>query len=225
MDKNVLMKNRSFIIVLTIIAIVGIGLSVFFYFQYRNALNNPVVAGQLESQDLVKKISRLILLPQNEVPTVATVSDISKLKTQPFFHNSQNGDKLLIYTRARVAILYNPQADKVINVAPLNIGQGQSQASSGATPIPMRIAIYNGTKVAGLTNTIEQQLKAKISNASFSVKQNAKNIYSKTIVVDLSGNQQQAATDLAKLVNGAVAPLPNGEVTPANSDLLVILGK
>ncbi len=228
MEKKPQLKNRFFITLLTIIAIVGIGMSGFFYLQYRkaqNTLNNPVIAGQLEAQDLVKKISRFMLLPENEIPTIATVSDFNKLKDQQFFRNSHNGDKLLIFTKAKVAILYNPQSDKIINVGPLNIGQGQEQVGVSKNPSLLRVALYNGTKVAGLTNTIEQQLKSKITNLTISVKENAKNTYTKTLVVDLTGNQKQAASDLAKLLNGDIAPLPEGEVASPDTDVLVILGK
>ncbi len=55
-------------------------------------------------------------------PTVATVSDPAKLQGQTFFANAKVGDKVLIYTNAKMAYLYDPISNKLINVAPLNIG-------------------------------------------------------------------------------------------------------
>jgi hypothetical protein len=53
---------------------------------------------------------------------VATVSDPEKLKEQPFFTQAKKGDKLLIYAKARKAILYDPAINKIIEVSTLNIG-------------------------------------------------------------------------------------------------------
>jgi hypothetical protein len=68
------------------------------------------------------KISKLMVLPANETPTVATVSDPEALKDQAFFANAQKGDKVLIYAQAKKAILYSTTLNKIIDVAPLNIG-------------------------------------------------------------------------------------------------------
>jgi hypothetical protein len=53
---------------------------------------------------------------------VATVSDASKLQSQQFFAKAQNGDKVLIFTNAKRAVLYRPSTNKVIEYAPVNIG-------------------------------------------------------------------------------------------------------
>ncbi len=228
-EKKLIFPKRFFVILLSIIAVGGIVTSVFLYIKYQKvqkALNNPSVAGQIEAQDLVKKVAHLMVLPDGEIPTVATVSDENKLKDQQFFHNAKNGDKLLIYAGAKLAVLYNPQSDKIVNVGPLNIEQGKGQvAGDSASASPVRVALYNGTDVAGLTTTVEQQLKSKNNNISISSRENAKNKYTKTLVVDLSGNQQKVAVDVAKQLNGEVGSLPAGETAPANTDFLVILGK
>lgn len=218
-EKKVVNKQKYLMIVLLIVAAVGIGGSGYLYMQYQkvnNLLKTPGVAGQLEAKDLIRQISRLMVLPKDEDPTVATVSDLQKLKDQPFFKNAQNGDKVLIYTKSALAILYSPKMDKIIAVSPVNLGQGAT---------PLRIALYNGTKVAGLTNSVEEQLKSKVNEATISVKQNAKKEYTKTLVVDLTGNQQKAASDLAAFLGGETGSLPDGESAPANTDLLIILGR
>lgn len=74
-----------------------------------------------ESSKLIAAVSELVTLPENEIPTIATVSDLEKLKDQPFFARAQLGDKVLIYTRAQKAILYRPVDGKIIEIAPLNI--------------------------------------------------------------------------------------------------------
>ena len=72
-----------------------------------------------ENKQLIEKIGKLIILPTDEEPTIATVTDLSKLQGQPFFAKAQLGDKVLIYAKAKKAILYRPETNQVIELAPL----------------------------------------------------------------------------------------------------------
>lgn len=97
---------------------------------------------QAEVSLLVNQVGRLISLPTDEVPTVATVTDIERLKDQLFFANGKNGDKVLIYTNARKAILYRPSEKRIIEVGAVNINQatpspeGEENADETPTPTP-----------------------------------------------------------------------------------------
>ncbi len=73
-----------------------------------------------EVKSVVELIGAHIVLPQGEEPTVATVSSLEQLEGQPFFENAKVGHKVLIYTKAKKAILYDPVIDKVVEVAPLS---------------------------------------------------------------------------------------------------------
>ncbi len=135
MENNVQtnMSKQKFIkIGLPLIALVAIGLCVYFYSQVLALKKNPQVAAQQETADLVAKISKLVVLPEGETPTVATVSDPAALKDQAFFANAQKGDKVLIYAQAKKAFLYSVTMNKIIDVAPLNIGS--STKASTVTP-------------------------------------------------------------------------------------------
>ncbi len=105
------------------IAMVAIALSAYFYYQWNFLKQNPQAAAQLEVNDWVEKVSRLIVLPVGETPSLATVSDPEVLKDQIFFVGASKGDIVLIYTTAKKAILYDPVLNKIVNVAPLNIGE------------------------------------------------------------------------------------------------------
>lgn len=97
-------------------------------------LSNPEEAAKQETQNLKNKISELVEVPQGEEPTIATVQDVTKLQGQSFFKNAQNGDKVLIYSQAQKAILFRPSTSKIIEVAPVNLGnQGSQQSPSGTT--------------------------------------------------------------------------------------------
>lgn len=118
-------KNKI-IIVLAVLTIIATAAAVYFHSQYAAIKANSPQASQQDMQrqvnDLVGRVGALMVLPSGEVPTVATVADPSLLKGQAFFANAVAGDKVLIYSIAGEAILYNPAANKIVNVAPINTG-------------------------------------------------------------------------------------------------------
>lgn len=120
--------QRLLIIVLLAVAGLGSGAAYYFYAKFNQLKFNPQKLVQEESKSLIEQVGRLILLPTDEQPTIATVADPDRLKDQAFFANAKRGDKVLIYTNARKAILYDPIANKIVEVAPLNIG-----TAAGAT--------------------------------------------------------------------------------------------
>jgi hypothetical protein len=79
---------------------------------------------------VVAKVSDHMLLPSGEQPTLATVSDINKVKGQAFFAHAANGDKVLVYAQAKKAILYRPSIDRVIETAPLSTSTSNTSSSN-----------------------------------------------------------------------------------------------
>ena len=76
-----------------------------------------------ELRSLVSDVSDHMLLPPDESPTLATVSDMHALEGQEFFKNAQEGDKVLMYLRSRKAIIYRPSIDRIIEVGPITGGE------------------------------------------------------------------------------------------------------
>lgn len=89
-----------------------------------------------EAKALQAEIGKFLELPSNETPTVATVSDASKVKNQAFFANSQNGDKVLIFSKAGKAVLYRPATKKIIEVAPINLNNPPTTPAAPAPAAP-----------------------------------------------------------------------------------------
>ncbi len=125
---NFLTKN--IIVVLVVVAIGSSASGYYFYDQYQTLKANPQAITDKENKDLVARLGMLMVLPDNEQPTIATVADPSKLKDQPFFTNAKAGDRVFIYTNARKAILYDETANKIVEVAPINIGNNSSAGSN-----------------------------------------------------------------------------------------------
>ncbi len=129
-------KEKMVPAVLFIALIITASMAIYFYFQFIELKKNPQDLAQKEVKQLVERVSRLIVLPEGETPTMATVTDLEKLKDQPFFSKAKIGDKVLIYTNAKKAILYDPINNKIVEVAPLNIGSTPSSATTPTTTKP-----------------------------------------------------------------------------------------
>jgi hypothetical protein len=112
--------------IMVVAVIISIALAGYFYYELYKLRQNPQAQAEQEVKDLTAKVGRLVVLPTDETPTIATVSDPEALKDQPFFANSVKGDKVLIYSQAKKAYLYSVALDKIIDVAPLNIGNQKS---------------------------------------------------------------------------------------------------
>lgn len=81
-----------------------------------------------EAADLTRQVNKLIILPTNEQPAIVTVVDKSKIQNIPFLQRSaKNGDKVLVYSKAKKAILYRPSEKKIVDVGPVSIAAPPSQ--------------------------------------------------------------------------------------------------
>jgi hypothetical protein len=89
-----------------------------------NQVRQPAPVAATNTGQVVAAVGKLMLLP-NETPTVAVVSDLTKLQGQKFFANAKQGDVVLMYAQAQKAILFSPTEDKIIEVAPIVNNQPQ----------------------------------------------------------------------------------------------------
>lgn len=144
--RNINRVQFSFI-VLFVLFIAASGIATYAYHLYQQSEqkvktlqnSNSKETSKLEAQKIIAAVGKLIVLPKDETPTIATVTDSTKLKNQPFFAKASNGDKILIYSKAKKAILFNPTQNVVVEVAPVNLGKNQEVAgttASAPTQIP-----------------------------------------------------------------------------------------
>ncbi len=207
-------------IVAVILILAGIGGTYYFYIQNKKSqalLKDPTAVQQAETKEILKKLAEFMILPTDEEPSVATVLDAGQLKSQPFFAQAENGDKVIVYTKADKAILYRPGTNKIVNVSSVNLEQ----------PATVKAAVYNGTKTSGLTTRFAVDIADSISSITVVSKANAKRSdYQKSIVIDLTGQNTELAQQIADLIEGELGSLPEGEVKPSdpNTGLLIILG-
>lgn len=73
-----------------------------------------------EQQALIAEIGEFMLLPADEVPTIATVTNKQKLRNQPIFADAENGDTLIAYPIAGKLILYRETQKQIITIASIH---------------------------------------------------------------------------------------------------------
>lgn len=111
--------SRVFIVLL-------LSFSVFMFIQYRQATDKlqtatTPAANRQRVDDVVSRVGKLIILPTNEEPTIITVKDAVKLRSEKFYANAKNGDITLVYSNDKKAILYRPSDNIIVNVSNVTI--------------------------------------------------------------------------------------------------------
>jgi hypothetical protein len=113
-------------IILFVLLVFMTGVAGYEWYSLNKVKKELGVTAQEDVQALVKEVGKLVVLPQGEIPTVATVADPAALKDQQFFAHASKGDKVLIFTQAQKAILYSPSSHKIVEIAPINLNANGS---------------------------------------------------------------------------------------------------
>lgn len=123
--KNKFVEVSKLVFGVLIVFGLGAGITAFAVTKYPETLglSKGQAQAQAEVDVLIAEVGKLLALPSDEKPTVATITDVEKLKEQTFFKNAMNNDKVLIYTKAKKAILYRPSEKKIVEVGAVNINQ------------------------------------------------------------------------------------------------------
>ena len=222
-------------------------IGVLVYLQVTNLKDVSVDQAKLSAdqvKSLVLEIGEKMILPEGETPTVATVTDVTKLAAQPFFKNAQNGDKVVIYGSTKEAILYRSSIHKIVAVAPINttdpqavsttpslITTGTPNPSISPSPTPknvkVKVLILNSTKEVGLAKKGAALLdpeKFEITTA------NAQGEYDKSTVSQVVKDNKLSNSDLKGMVSRftkakpTVVSLPSKEIVPEGVEVVIILG-
>ncbi len=230
------MKNKKGMFLILAVVVGLLSTSLYFYLKFRAASEELAKVAKDPKQEVInilENVGKLMDLPTDEEPTVATVTDKEKLASQKFFSKAENDDKVIIFVKAQKAILYRPSWNKIIEVARID---SIDQASNGTTAVSnspvasaaaaVQVTILNGTERVGLSTGLLTKLS---SFPEFSVVQRlnaVKKDYQKSLVVDIGGKNSELARKLVGLIGGdtsVVTIMPSEEATPS-SEMVVILG-
>lgn len=242
------------------LAVVG-GLVIIGYFGYDYYMTNKELSefrmseealAIKERNDLLKKVGKLALLPENEDPTIATVTDSQKIRNQKFFSRAEDGDKVIIFTKSQRAILYRPNIGKIIESAPININDLETGVSQNQPPVsdneilgdntgdtiteepekleeerePAKIAVYNGTLyVEGLATQVGAYLVKEFpgNDISIEILRNANEVYDETIIINSSEEYADIAQQISEVLSGTIEEKPE-DIDFPDVDIVVIAG-
>lgn len=200
-----------------------------FAVKYPDVLGLTTIITQEEvDRKLLAVVGKIIDIPKDEVPTITTVIDGEIPKIEIPFKNAVPGDKIISYIKSKRVILFRPSENKIIDVGFITASPNPT-TTPVATAVPlakmMKVFILNGTNMVGATKSIESILEEKYTNIEIVGRTVAnKTDYQDTLVVDLSGNRGEEAQKIAQDLGVEVGKFPEGETTPANTDVLIIIG-
>lgn len=210
-------KLVAIIVVLVILA----GLAVFYF--------KPLSSLIIKPQSTAQKVSRHMLVPEDEEPTVTDVSDPSKLEVQSFSGKAVEKDQILIYQKSQIAVLYRPSIDKIIAVLDNFTANKEAEISEVPEEKPkneetkktLNFVVLNGTGTAGLAKKYQEIVKEKIAGSQIISIGDAKNkAVVKTFIVSLSG---QSSAEIASKLEIETGDLPADETKP-DADFIIIIG-
>lgn len=119
--------------ILTFLFIVMTVTAGYFYWQYRSLKQNPNALEEKKVRETIDRVGKLLVLPRDETPTMATVDDREKLKDQAFFADAENGDKILLYTQSRKAIIFRERENRIVNVGPILLNTDVASQDAAAS--------------------------------------------------------------------------------------------
>lgn len=205
--------NKKLLLIGMLIVFALFGATVYYFQKYQTIKKNPEKVAQEEVNRVVKIVGQLISLPNDETPVLATIKDREKIKDQPFFSNAQNDDVILIYTKAKKAIVFREKDKKIINVGPISIDQ------QNGTPVAL---VNAGGNVADITKKINDKFTGTVTITGTTDAKNKANVKEIT-VVDVAGNSGDIAKQIAETIGGKVGELPAGENAPGGANIVVFV--
>lgn len=233
------MKKKSLLLLcIAILCLVGIvSIAWYRHSASKNSSTEPVD----ELATTLAQVGKVVDLPKDETPTLATISDKEALPPEFLFKNAQNGDMVLVYTEAKKAYLYRPSTNKVVEITSINLGGGDAtfttlgaSASASAQPqptqtpapkAPPKVAILNGTRRNGLAKQAQSSIQTKVEGITITSATNAnRQTYATSIVADTNGIYSDVASVLAEILSGSVESFPTTESKPPDADIIIILG-
>ncbi|MFZ5437689.1 MAG: hypothetical protein ACOZAK_01385 [Patescibacteria group bacterium] len=226
-------KKISLKTILRVVVVLGLmGFAGWSFLKYQQTktqvdkLSNPEAQQEAiakEREEVLAKVGKLMILPEDEEPTIATVTDAEVLaQYQPFFRKATDGDKVIIYVQSGKSIIYSPDKNIIVNVGTISV-QGNN-ALQLDTENPLNVEIRTGGASQERVDVLIEQL-GKVVNVS-NVVAAANQDYQGPVIVALTNDEtrlQQAQIFAANLGVQLTTELPTGEA-PSDAEVVVIVG-
>lgn len=203
--------QQAVLTVLFVLVLGGGGFGAYAIFHHKSS------SGLQQVNQVTAEVGKLIILPNNETPTLATVTDKSKLQSNSILAKADNGDKLLIYLKNQEVILYRPSAHKIVAVGPVITG------SSSSPYVTSSFEILNGSGNDANTQKMVGSVLSSFPNAQIVDKEDAPRTFPNTIIIASSSSGGPLAETIADALHIKTGQLPLG-INPVSADFLIIIG-
>lgn len=194
---------------------------------------------EVQVERTVAAVGKLILLPENEAPLVATIVDATTLEQeQAFYRGAENGDQLLIYGNSLRAILYSPERNIIVNVGPVEVpneGSTVAQAPEDSNvdeeaPLPqaevLTIDIRNGSGEDGAASELAAALDEEEGYLVQSVTDAARTDYRATTIINQTNGEKEALVSIfVERIGGTVSTILPSDEAESDADIIVIIGE
>lgn len=177
--------------------------------------SNP---GKADLSSVKQQVGRLMLLPTDEEPTLATVIDKSQI-SDPFLKSkAKNGDDVLVYSKNQLVIIFRPSIKKIAAIGTLAVDPALSEAKAST------LTVLDGGNNPGKEQKIIADIKTtypeiKITDGGIANRHD----FPYTIVIDNTNQKDNLVDALDKVTGGRRGVIPISEQKAA-TDLMVIVG-
>lgn len=233
MEENTAKKKmtpKKVLQIVVVLALMAFGAWSFFSYQKAQRevakLSNPEASQQAiakEREEILAKVGKLMVLPTDEEPTIASVTDAEVLSQyQPFFRNASNGDKVILYVKSGKSIIYSPDKNIIVNVGTISVRGNNAGALDPKNPL--KVEIRKGGASQERVDVLAEQLKQVVTITE--VISAANQDYKGPVIVALTKDEarlQQAQVFAANLGVQLTSELPAGEA-PTDAEVVVIVG-
>lgn len=114
--------KKKILSILIVLVIILLGYAVYNKF-YTKTIYKGQQLPEKEVKSLVKKVSKIINVPE-EIPVIVEIENAETIMLeQKFYAGSKDGDYLIMFPAAQKAMIYRKKENKLINVGPIIVDQ------------------------------------------------------------------------------------------------------
>lgn len=206
-----LKKNK--IVILMLLSLIAIST----YFFISRGKNDD---SRAQLNKTISKLSSLMVLPENEEPTLATVDNPGALTDPQLKAVAKTNDKVLLYYTAKKVIVYRPSVNKIVDIFPLILDPSVTES------LDAKVEIRSGNGKPETSEQVKNIIIKDYKNLSVKEIGNAsRQDYPSTVIIDLTdGQKYNLVNNIINEIGATRGVLPNGEPKPDNIDILIITG-
>ena len=141
---------KKVLIVLVALLVVVLGTSIYFFIKYQSLAQDPTLQAKAKTAEVVKELSKLMVVPNDPNTVMATITDKSKLAGQKFFDLAQNGDEVVLFPGALKAVIYRPSTHRIVDIGPF------SPNADAATPAPTSSVQTTASTSTSASSTVKK---------------------------------------------------------------------